>query len=104
MSFTIDLSDYEIATRDLQFLEKIGEGSFASVHKAVWRGRGGGKLVAVKKIQIPPAVGNNNAAIQQFKQTVLSETAMMWALNYDYILRVYGAIVDDPYSVSIVME
>jgi hypothetical protein len=48
----------------------VGEGAFGKVWKAIWRGRGGGETVAVKKI---PTTG----ATEDMKKKVFKEVGIL---------------------------
>ena len=45
-------SDLAVPPGDLQFIEKVGAGSYGEVWKGKWRGKGGGVIVAIKKVVV----------------------------------------------------
>lgn len=51
-AFICDISQEHlwIPLKDIEIHELVGEGSFGAVHKGIWNGRGGGTLVAIKKV------------------------------------------------------
>ena len=45
-------SDLAVLPGDLQFIEKVGSGGYGEVWKGKWRGKGGGVIVAIKKVYV----------------------------------------------------
>ena len=45
-------SDLAVPPGDLQFTEKVGSGGYGEVWKGKWRGKGGGIIVAIKKVAV----------------------------------------------------
>ena len=44
--------DLAVPPGDLQFIEKVGSGGYGEVWKGKWRGKGGGIIVAIKKVAV----------------------------------------------------
>ena len=45
-------SDLVLPPGDLQFVQQVGAGGYAEVWKGKWRGKGGGIIVAIKKVPV----------------------------------------------------
>eukprot|EP01111_Echinosteliopsis_oligospora_P012589 TRINITY_DN432_c0_g1_i1.p1 TRINITY_DN432_c0_g1~~TRINITY_DN432_c0_g1_i1.p1 ORF type:complete len:406 (-),score=87.49 TRINITY_DN432_c0_g1_i1:56-1273(-) len=65
-----------IQKEEVQELEKLGEGAFGRVYKALWRGR----VVAVKKIT------------GQMDSVVMSEIEILWRLRHPNVAEMLGVI------------
>lgn len=44
--------ELEISPDDLELVEQVGQGAYGHVWKGKWKGRGGGAIVAIKKIEV----------------------------------------------------
>lgn len=67
----------------LQLVQEIGRGSFASVYKALWRGR----VVAVKLVQLP--CSGNDARQQAAARMAVMETVVTTTMSHPNIVQVY---------------
>ena len=45
-------SDLAVPPGDLQFIQQVGSGGYGEVWKGKWRGKGGGIIVAIKKVPV----------------------------------------------------
>ena len=45
-------SDLAVPPSDLQFIQQVGSGGYGEVWKGKWRGKGGGIIVAIKKVAV----------------------------------------------------
>jgi serine/threonine protein kinase len=91
--------------------EVVGKGAFGEVRRAIWRGRGGGTTVAVKKISTQGADSKMKAKI--FKEVGIFECSVLCCylyaiplciffltcketlhkLNYRHIVQIYGCFM-----------
>ncbi|CAA0830402.1 Protein kinase superfamily protein [Striga hermonthica] len=90
--FTFDVDDLKIPWCDLALKEKIGSGSFGTVHRAEWNGCD----VAVKILM------EQDFHAEQFKE-FLREVAIMKRLRHPNIVLFMGAVTEPP-NLSIVTE
>ncbi|GER45391.1 CTR1-like protein kinase [Striga asiatica] len=90
--FTFDVDDLKIPWCDLALKEKIGSGSFGTVHRAEWNGCD----VAVKILM------EQDFHAEQFKE-FLREVAIMKRLRHPNIVLLMGAVTEQP-NLSIVTE
>lgn len=44
--------EWDIPASDLEFHTQVGKGAYGEVWQGKWKGRGGGEIVAIKKINI----------------------------------------------------
>ncbi|KAH9738417.1 serine/threonine-protein kinase CTR1 [Citrus sinensis] len=90
--FTFDVDDLDIPWNDLVLKEKIGAGSFGTVHRADWHGSD----VAVKILM------EQEFHAERFKE-FLREVAIMKRLRHPNIVLFMGAVTQPP-NLSIVTE
>ncbi|KAL9425256.1 hypothetical protein AB3S75_032237 [Citrus x aurantiifolia] len=90
--FTFDVDDLDIPWNDLVLKEKIGAGSFGTVHRADWHGSD----VAVKILM------EQEFHVERFKE-FLREVAIMKRLRHPNIVLFMGAVTQPP-NLSIVTE
>lgn len=89
---TIDVEDLDIPWSDLVIKEKIGAGSFGTVHRADWNGSD----VAVKILM------EQDFHVERFKE-FLREVTIMRRLRHPNIVLFMGAVTQPP-NLSIVTE
>nr|KYP73796.1 Serine/threonine-protein kinase CTR1 [Cajanus cajan] len=89
---TLDMEDLDIPWSDLVLREKIGSGSFGTVHRAEWNGSD----VAVKILM------EQDFHAERFKE-FLREVAIMKRLRHPNIVLFMGAVTQPP-NLSIVTE
>ncbi|XP_057947739.1 serine/threonine-protein kinase CTR1 [Malania oleifera] len=90
--FSLDVEDLDIPWSDLVLKEKIGSGSFGTVHRADWHGSD----VAVKILM------EQDFHAERFKE-FLREVAIMKSLRHPNIVLFMGAVTQPP-NLSIVTE
>ncbi|XP_048321302.1 serine/threonine-protein kinase CTR1 isoform X4 [Ziziphus jujuba] len=90
--FTLDIEDLNIPWCDLVLKERIGAGSFGTVHRADWHGSD----VAVKILM------EQDFHAERFKE-FLREVAIMKRLRHPNIVLFMGAVTEPP-NLSIVTE
>ncbi|KAL3825805.1 hypothetical protein ACJIZ3_021834 [Penstemon smallii] len=90
--FTFDVEDLNIPWSDLDLKERIGAGSFGTVHRAEWNGSD----VAVKILM------EQDFHAERFKE-FLREVAIMKRLRHPNIVLFMGAVTEPP-NLSIVTE
>lgn len=90
--FTFDVDDLDIPWNDLVLKERIGAGSFGTVHRADWHGSD----VAVKILM------EQDFHAERFKE-FLREVAIMKRLRHPNIVLFMGAVTQPP-NLSIVTE
>ncbi|KAJ1419498.1 Serine-threonine/tyrosine-protein kinase, catalytic domain [Sesbania bispinosa] len=88
----LDMEDLNIPWSDLVLKEKIGSGSFGTVHRAEWNGSD----VAVKILM------EQDFHVERFKE-FLREVAIMKRLRHPNIVLFMGAVTEPP-NLSIVTE
>lgn len=95
--FTCNMDDLEIPWNDLVLKEKIGAGSFGTVHRADWHG----DEVAVKILSEQDFP--EEASFQKFLREFLREVWIMIGLRHPNIVLLMGAVTQRPH-LSIVTE
>ncbi|MED6162076.1 copper transport protein ctr1 [Stylosanthes scabra] len=90
--FSLDMEDLDIPWSDLVLKERIGSGSFGTVHRAEWNGSD----VAVKILM------EQDFHAERFKE-FLREVAIMKRLRHPNIVLFMGAVTQPP-NLSIVTE
>lgn len=90
-------SNLAVLPKDIEFFESVGEGAFGEVFRAKWNGKGGGDIVAVKKVKI---VTTNQKVLQEINR----EVDILTKLRHRNILQIYGACFLETQELWIVLE
>ncbi|KAF9680964.1 hypothetical protein SADUNF_Sadunf06G0176300 [Salix dunnii] len=98
LAFTIDqakMNGWYIESHEIEFQEKIGQGSTADIYRAIWRGFD----VAVKCI-FPDFFLSNENGVNFFAQ----ELDTLSRQRHPYVLQLLGACIDPPNNAWVVTE
>lgn len=82
------------APAELQILTLIGRGSFASVFRAIWRGR----CVALKVVQLPAVAGGDagddelSNALQTRERMAVMEAVVSVTMSHPNVVQVGGVL------------
>ncbi|XP_068129920.1 non-receptor tyrosine-protein kinase TNK1 isoform X2 [Hyperolius riggenbachi] len=80
-----------INERDLQLMERLGDGCFGVVRRGEWRVPNGGTVsVAVKTLR------TDSASDPEVLQDFLQEVNAMYALDHPHLIRLYGVVLAQP--------
>ncbi|KAL9400022.1 hypothetical protein Peur_008983 [Populus x canadensis] len=98
LAFTIDqakMNGWYIESHEIEFQEKIGQGSTADIYRAIWRGFD----VAVK-CMFPDFFLSNENGVNFFAQ----ELDTLSRQRHCYVLQLLGACIDPPSNAWVVTE
>ncbi|KAL3266853.1 hypothetical protein HHI36_011005 [Cryptolaemus montrouzieri] len=93
-----DIHPIEIDFSELELEEVIGVGGFGKVYRGVWKGRGGGREVAVKA-----ARQDSDADLNAIVENVLKEAKLFCLLEHENIVSLEGVCLQEP-NMCLVLE
>ena len=113
--------DLAVPPKDLQFIQQVGSGGYGAVWKGKWRGKGGGVIVAIKKVpviklnprqqrEILIEVGIQytmfNTLLFSFLYTLFIDPSLyiLTKFRHPNILTIFGACFFEERELWIVME